>query len=194
MRFKNDNQRKAIFANMGNTFARDPRVVKIETPTGTILAKEDFIKEMGTATIRRIPKKKGIVEIIKEEGGVPQVFDPVQSDEFARKSKNLTALELAKMTYDNLWNNPNMSPEEAEKATYGYLKELEASGDPILKKWASGEIDNRKSYKRVQREEAKFEDASKGRDPDALRSEEDLKAEIESEYDEYYRDHARDDE
>jgi len=43
--------------------------------------------------------------------------------------------------------------------------------------------------------EAKMEDASKGRDPDALRSEESLKAEIEDEYgDGYYANHARGDE
>lgn len=174
MLFKNDSQRKACFANM-DKFHRDPKILKIETPMGVVLAKEDFIKEIGVSTIPRSPKKKGIVEIIKEEGGTPQTFDPTQM--------SLKSLDEVKSEYSAIWDEEG-SYDAIDKKALKFLRKLAKSKRVDISAWANKELKDMYENAKVEREEARMEDPSKGQDPDYFRSEEDMAwlAERDSEY------------
>jgi hypothetical protein len=154
MRFKNESQRRAVFASMGNRFSDKPRIVQMETPIGTLQAKEEFAKEMETATIQRLPKKKGIVDIIKEEGGTPDKFE-----------LSLRPLADIKGEYSAIFDGDE-SYEDSEKKAIKFLKKHSKSKRADISGWANKELNGMYMDAKTAREEARMEDPSKGTDPD----------------------------
>jgi hypothetical protein len=177
MRFRNESQRRAVFANLNrfshssgcgcakcSGFSEKPRTVLMETPIGTMIAKEDFAKAMETGTIQRLPKKKGIVDIIKEEGGTPDKFE-----------LSIRPLDDIKGEFMDI---------EDDKESLKFLKKYAKSKRPDISGWANKQLHNMYMDAKTARDEARMEDPSKGTDPDYFRSEEDMawQAERDSEF------------
>jgi hypothetical protein len=106
---------------------------------------------------------------------------------FSKKGGKKIPVDEAIRGANEIWDDENLTYDAAEKQVIVYLREILKSGDIRAREWARKELDQILGSKKTSREEAKMEDASKGTDPDALTSEEDLRAEIEYESD-YRRD------
>lgn len=174
MRFVNDMQRKAVMSRL-NKFSEDPKTLRVETPQGTMLVKEDFIKAMESDTVKRLPKKKSPIDIIKEEGGSVQRMDEMMS---------LKPLEAIKEEYNEIWLVG--SYEESLKNAVKFLRRHTKSTRPGVRDWANKELDGIFEDIRTEKEEAAMEDPSRGRDPDYMVGELELRRELD------YQDDRRD--
>ena len=181
MRFSNDKQRKAVFANMNKfssaysvadrmnmgEFSSGPDVRWIKSDKGVGFVKDEELmkdaqnysppgkKTYDIGTSGKSMKEQMDEFIEKNKRGVS--LGQYAKDEFSKKKIEVeSALQLAKNTYDKLWDNPNMSHSEAERATYGFLKDLLKEKDTAVKKWAADELERRRLDKKYEKEENDF--------------------------------------
>lgn len=143
------------------------KIVKMQTPIGTMEAKEDFAKEMENTTVKRIPRKKGIVELIEEEGGTPDRL-------------SLKSLDEIKREFDVLWDEDE-SHIAKDKKSMAFLLKASKSKRPEISGWANKHLKEIHNSKMVELQEMKAEDPSKGTDPDYFKSEDEMNAELEAE-------------
>jgi len=100
--------------------------------------------------------------------------------EESRFSKN--ALNKAKMEYEEIWFNDNLTYNQQETKALKFLDEKSKSKDEDVSEWAGKEIEKIYMDKKTERDERNMEDMSfYTGDPDAGRSEEDIRGELEME-------------
>jgi len=152
MKFVNDRQRKAVFSKLAFGNCSDRR--------------SDHFAQLGCGK------------------SVSNKFSSDSSESLysrcAAGKLSLKPIEDIKSEYDAIWDSP-LSYDESMKESLKFLRRQSKSKRKDVSDWANHELYEIYSDLKTSKEEARFEDASKGRDPDYGRSEEDMQSSIEAE-------------